>query len=224
MATSTTLPIEALITTRCRDLGLSRADIVRRAGLKNVEKGIRRLDGLYAGDLNKATVLIRGLPAALGLPTETVDIAIKETHQQLEEAAQIAAAERDAEWRATFKPCAYLLGTETRPTQIFIFAISGGAERWLRIPLDLTQPAVTFAAQAHAVVRTTPVVPLHGATVGFVVNYTPDCAVRFDLNGNPVEVFDRAYTPGQVSIKIGRRKVPAEVLSRMLGPSTGDGW
>jgi hypothetical protein len=211
------LAIETLITTRCRDLGLSRADVVRRAGIKNVEKGLRRLDALYEGDLEKTTVLIRGLPAALGLPTETVDIAIKETKQQLEEAARVAAAEREAAWRASFQPCAYLLGTETRPTQIIVFAMSGGSERWLRIPLDLTQPAVTFAAQAHAVARTTPVVPLHGATIGFVVNYTPDCAVQFDLNGDPVEVFDRAYSPGQVSIQIGRRKVPTEVLSRMMG-------
>jgi hypothetical protein len=100
------------------------------------------------------------------------------------------------------------LGTETRPTQIIIFAISGESERWPRIPLDLTQPAVTFAEQAHALARTTQVVPFHGSTVRYVVIYTPDSAVRFDLNADPVEVFDRAYTPGQVSILIGRRKVP----------------
>src|ERR1700730_17674406 len=124
MMSSNHLAIEMLITERCRDLGLSRADIVRRAGLKNVAKGLRRLDGLYAGDLDKATVLICGLPAALELPTETVDIAIKESKQQLEESAPIAAAEREAAWLASFQPCAYLLGTETRPTQIIFFAIS----------------------------------------------------------------------------------------------------
>jgi hypothetical protein len=214
---SNRLAIETLITELCRDHGLSRADVVRRAGYKNVEKGLRRLDALYEGDLDKTTVLIRGLPAALELPTETVDIAIKETKQQLDEAARTAAAEHEAAWRASFQPCAYLLGTESRPTQIIFFGLSGGSERWLRIPLDLSQPAVTFAAQAHAVVRTTPVAPLHGSTVGFVVNFTPDCAVRFDLNGDPVEVLDRAYTPGQVSILRGGRKVPAEVLSRMMG-------
>ena len=79
MATSTKLPIETLITERCRDLGLSRADVVRRAGLKNVEKGLRRLDGLYAGDLEKATVLIHGLPAALELPANIVATAIRDT-------------------------------------------------------------------------------------------------------------------------------------------------
>jgi hypothetical protein len=222
MATSTKLTIETLITTRCRDLGLGRADIVRRAGLKNVEKGLRRLDGLCAGDLDKATVLICGLPAALELPADIVATAIRDTEKQLEEAARIAAAEREAAWRASFQPCAYLLGTETRPTQIIFFGISGGSERWLRIPLDLTQPAVTFAAQAHAVARTTQVVPFHGSTVGYIVNYTPDCAVRFDLNGDPVEVLDRAYSPGQVSILIGRRKVSPEMLSGMLGTTPGD--
>jgi hypothetical protein len=65
---------------------------------------------------------------------------------------------------------------------------SGGSERWLKIPLDCTRPSITFATRALSVVRKTPVVPFFGPTTGFVVNYSPDRAVRFDLDGNPVEV------------------------------------
>ena len=54
----------------------------------------------------------------------------------------------------------------------------------------MSQPAVTFAAQAHAIARATQVVSFHGATVGYIVNFTPDFAVRFDLNGDPVEMDD----------------------------------
>ncbi len=39
-----------------------------------------------------------------------------------------------------------------------------------------------------------------GPTTGFIVNYTPDFAVRFDLNGNPVETLDHAYRPGEVAL------------------------
>ncbi len=44
----------------------------------------------------------------------------------------------------------------------------------------MSQPPVTFAAQALAVVRHTPTVTYFGTTKGFIVNYTPDHAVQFD--------------------------------------------
>ncbi len=89
--------------------------------------------------------------------------------------------------------------------------------RWLKIPLDLSQPPVTYAVQAHEFVRKTPFVPYHGRTTGFIVNYTPDSAVRFDLDANPVEHFDRAYIPGQVEVFIGKQKLPARGLLGIEG-------
>jgi hypothetical protein len=50
---------------RSRVLDLSRPDLMRRAGYKNIAKGLRRLDELLAGDLDKTRGLIRALPAAL---------------------------------------------------------------------------------------------------------------------------------------------------------------
>jgi hypothetical protein len=94
---------------------------------------------------------------------------------------------------------------------------TGGPERWLRIPLDCSKPPITFAMQAMAVVRKTPAVTFFGPTTGFVVNYTPDCAVRFDLDGNPVEVFPRAYSPGEVFVQFGSRMISSEGLRRILG-------
>ena len=82
----------------------------------------------------------------------------------------------------------------------------------MKISLDLSQPPVTYALQAHEFVKKTPFVPYHGRTTGFIVNYTPDRAVRFDLDGNPVEHFDRAYIPGQVEVFIGKQKLPARGL------------
>jgi hypothetical protein len=90
--------------------------------------------------------------------------------------------------------------------------MTGGPERWLKIPLDLSQPPVSYAVQGHEFVKKTPFVPYHGRTTGFIVNYTPDSAVRFDLDGDPVEHFHRAYRPGQVEVFIGKQKLPARGL------------
>ena len=71
---------------------------------------------------------------------------------------------------------------------------------WLKIPLDLSQPPESYAEQALSVVRKTPVVEFFGATTGFIVNYTPDHAVRFDLKGRPVETLTCAHRPGEVTL------------------------
>jgi hypothetical protein len=116
-----------------------------------------------------------------------------------------------------FKPHGYLLGTSDRPSQIFIFGLTGGPERWLKIPLDLSQPHLSYAAQALAVVRRTPVVKFFGATTGFIVNYTPDHAVRFDVEGRPVETLTRAYRPGEVTLYLSGRPFPLKVLGSVMG-------
>jgi hypothetical protein len=216
------LPIEALILNRCKLLALSRSDLVRRAGFKNVAKGLRRLEELFAGELMTTASLVAGLPLALELPTDVVADTMRQTVQQIEEATRLAEEELAAAWRASFQPSAYLLGTEMRPSQITLYGMTGGSERWFKIPLDLTQPAATFAGQALAVARETPVTQFFGATTGFVVNYSPDCAVQFDLNGHPVETFRHACRPGNVTM-IGKKEVPAEVFGRItsLIPTVG---
>src|SRR6266566_4761431 len=52
-------PIKTLIENRSRDLGLSRQDIVQRAGYRNLVKGCRRLDELLTGDVRES-ITFRG--------------------------------------------------------------------------------------------------------------------------------------------------------------------
>jgi hypothetical protein len=211
------LAIQILINDRCQELGLSRSELIRRCGYRNITKGIRRLDELYEGDLQRTTSLLSGLAIALELSPDVVQRALNETHQQLEERASRRASEAEAAWRAAFEPHGILLGTDTRPSQALIFAITGGAERWLQIPLDQSQPPVTCAEQALAVVRKTPFVHFFGRTTGFIVNYTPDHAVRFDCEGRPVEKLTRAYRLGELDITMGRRPISAAAFGKALG-------
>ena len=107
----------------------------------------------------------------------------------------------------TYQTRAYLIGSKSRPEQIVIYGVTGGADRWLRIPLVLTKPPITYAMQALTFVRNMPRVPFWGNTTGYVINYRSDFAVRFDLSGNPIEVLRDAYVPGQVQIEIGGRRM-----------------
>ncbi len=111
-----------------------------------------------------------------------------------------------------FKPTAYLLGSRSIPSSITQYAFTGGARRWLAIPLDLSQPPVTYAAQALAYAQLQREIRFFGSTVGFWLSYTAGRAVRFDLQGNPVETRDSAYEPGDASVFMGKRDV-TKILS-----------
>jgi hypothetical protein len=204
-------PIHNLIETRRASLGIGRGELVRRCGFRNISKGLRRIENVCNGDLASpgAKGVIVALPAALELEASEVEKAVRETANIIARARAEEEAKREVAWRASFKPSAYLVGTQSRPSSITIYGLGGGAERWLRIPLDLSQPPVTFAPQALIVVRRTPEVPFYGATKGFVVNYTPDSAIQFDTDGRPIASFEKAYRPGEVEIFIGKQKLPA---------------
>jgi len=208
------LSIHNLIENRTKRLGLRRSELARRCGFKNVSKGIRRIDGVCFGDLDSpgAKMVLANLAGALEVDKDTIENAIRATREIIAQAERHAAAEREAAWRAAFKPHAYLVGSRDRPWSITFYGMTGGAERWLKIPLDLSQPPVTFAAQALEFAKRTPEVNYFGPTTGFIVNYTPDSAVRFDLQGNPVEHLERAYIPGKVEVFIGKQKLPERGL------------
>jgi hypothetical protein len=125
------LPIHDLIETQLKRLGIRRSELARRCGFKNVSKGIRRIDGVRHGDLASqgAKMVIAAIPIALEVEEAMVDAAIRETAEIVFKAKEKALAEREAAWRASFKPCAYLVGTESRPSSITKYGFSGGANR-----------------------------------------------------------------------------------------------
>jgi hypothetical protein len=67
------LPLSILIGERSQELNLSRSELVARCGYKNISKGLRRLDRVHAGDLDKAVALLKGLHKALNLPPEIIE-------------------------------------------------------------------------------------------------------------------------------------------------------
>jgi hypothetical protein len=201
------LAIGKLVRHRCRELGLGRADLIRRTSYKNLAKGLRRLDELFAGDLERTKDLIRALPGALDMPGHVVETAVTETEQQLEEDALRLAQKKEAAWRATFVPHAIILTERALPEPIFVAAFIG-VERLLRIDFDLSVERASYINQAlnglrlklaefkPEVGRMAETLPAFGRPIGLVVNYSPDRAVRFDLEGNGLEILQRAYSIG----------------------------
>ena len=100
------------------------------------------------------------------------------------------------------------------PSPIFVAAMIG-VEKLLRIDLDATQGPVSFVRQMLD--RLPERVPAFGKTVGFVINYSPDQAVRFDPNGQPIAILDEAVRPGTAVLRLRGRPIPAEALGLIFG-------
>jgi hypothetical protein len=230
MSVEKPLAIASLIAERSRELDLSRADLVRRTNYKNIAKGLRRLDNALSGELDKSRDLISALPAALDVPTELVERAIEDTRRQVANAKEAALQAREAAWRAAFRPHAIILTERTVPQPIFVAAVIG-VERLLRIDFDVALPPVSFAGQALAGIRRklsgfkselgriSDTLPAFGRPVGVIVNYTPDRAIRFGLDGNALEILPRAHRPADAYIALRRRPIPPETLQAIInGP------
>jgi transcriptional regulator with XRE-family HTH domain len=208
------LAIAALIRSRMTELGLSRGEFAKRLGYKNIAKGIRRIDALCEGDIEGTKQLLDVLPQALETSAETVKRALDQTVHEIDLAEKHEAEARDKIWRENFCPHAIILTERTVPSPIFVAAIVG-VEKLLRIDLDATQGPVSFVRQALD--RLPEGVSAFGKPIGFVINYSPDQAVRFDRNGQPIAILDKAVRPGTAVLRLGGRPIPAEALGLVFG-------
>ena len=209
------LAIATLIRSRMTELGLSRGEFAKRLGYKNIAKGIRRIDAMFEGDIKGTKQFMDVLPQALETSAEIVTLALDQTVREIELAEQQKAEARDKIWRENFRPHAIILTEQTVPSPIFVAAIIG-VEKLLRIDLDATQGPVSFVRQVLD--RLPEGVPAFGKPIGFVINYSSDKAVRFDPNGQPIEMLDKAVRPGTaVLLRLGGRPIPAEALGPVFG-------
>src|ERR1700716_2471922 len=78
------LAIATLIRSRMTELGLTRGELSKRLGYKNIAKGIRRIDALCEGDLEGTKQLLDVLPQALETSPETVKLTLEQTVRELE--------------------------------------------------------------------------------------------------------------------------------------------
>jgi hypothetical protein len=85
------------------------------------------------------------------------------------------------------------------PSPVFVAAFCG-VDKLLLIPLHANRPRSTYARQALQ--KLPDFVPAFGPPIGFVVNYSPDRAIRFDLEGRARELLPRAMRPGRAFMTV----------------------
>jgi hypothetical protein len=163
-------------------------------GYRNVSKGMRRLEAIEHGDLRDAAFFHAPLSEALEVERHVVEDAFQATRDKV-------AAEDDAEYRATFFPHLVWVTHHRIPQPIFAAALFGGVARMHAFFKSDSDPE-TFVAQAKGLLPDPPGVPGFGAIKGFVISYSPDEAVRYDLDGNELERLPKAKRMGRVVLRV----------------------
>lgn len=185
--------------------------LVKHLGFKNINKKNRDLKQLLtAADLKSDAsqeILIR-IPTALNIELEAFQRAVQECQdkQQQRLTSEMVAKKREAQ--KNFTPYAILKGTYSRPTQITIYAMSGGANRWLNFKLDPKKSAKTYVPTVLAHLKDNPNITFWGPATGFVIHYEYGVASHYDLKGELIKVEQEAYLPGIASVQLGQRSYP----------------
>ncbi len=184
------LSLVQLIRQRMQDLDITRGELARRMGYSNIRKGCRRIAMICAGDLSLAETLRDALSRGLGVDLVNIDRSIDTSGTELMNV-------QDADFRQSFKPHAVVvtvLGeTEYFPCMVSPTLKCSMREARMRI-INFTEgsPPETYAVQAcEALTEDLPLF-MGSSTRGYVVNYSPDCALCFDKEGKPIESLSEA--------------------------------
>lgn len=227
-------PLAGLIQARMQELGLIDEALGHRLGYANPAKAAGRVHALCNGlPLSaKSRFALWRLPAAIEVSVGIVVRAVADTERLFAQWEQAEEEKRrrnqeseDREWRASFRPHAVIQTEHTRPSQITICGLMGGAGPRLIIPLDTSQSPLTFVEQAldalprHTMRRSDGGrhAMFFGKALGLIINFSPEAALRCDLNGNPLEVLAKAYRVGEVSLSLGGAPLTPAVVSEALG-------
>lgn len=176
-----------LVEMRLAELGLSRKDFTRKLGLKHYAKAQHLFQNLQENDMRDMLHMRRDFAKILEVPQEVVDDAIQVSRD-------LRFERQDAEWRAEFQPHAVLTTEREIPRPIFAAALTG-TDKKLSMLLPASIPAVRWPRWVLGHLPRG--LPGFGLVTGFVINHTPDHAVRFDLDGNPMETLEKAYRRGR---------------------------
>ncbi len=189
------LPIVGFLESNMAAKGLLPKTLVAAAGYTNITKGLRRYEEMLQGNLSHCETIADGLPGIFGCSPE-------EVARILDDTRYVVRGRRDRDFRLAFTPHVIWACTSTRPSSITFAGMFNVAARLRFDPENLDIPA-EFSTQA---VQARPEgVPLFGRTHGFYVNYSPDVAVLFDKDGEPVQVLDACVRPGYSTASVGGR-------------------
>ena len=224
-------PLGELITRAMITKGLNREQVVKLAGYHHLPTGLQMLDDLISGKARayKHTPMVN-LPEVLGVSREEFDAALVRLHQRLVEAAEDWEARRGYYNERTFRPHLWVRTSLSRPTTIFVVALTGEARfKHIALPEGLVAPVGFFDAEAiGAIIRNhyrekEGKISLFGDIISYILRWKygapgiellPDGSV---LTDNP-----QPLPKGKYSLTVGNKVIPRGPLDKMMLSKTAE--
>lgn len=180
------MTLQVLIEKECTRMGVTDLEFTRLIGIKKFHKVKPFIKQVKGNQMGKMIHMRHQMANVLDVPIEKLDRAIQASKDAYY-------GKIDADWRAAFQPHAVLVTANKIPRPIFVAVMTGSAQKLYIIPPD----SLSKLSWPVWLARNVPEeLPAFGKIEGFVINYTPDHAVRFDLVGNPVETLNSTYRRG----------------------------
>jgi hypothetical protein len=188
-------PVGRLIFDRARTLGLSRSDLVRRLGYRDVGKGHRVLSEILATG-TVPPLAARKFANALEIDQEIVDAVILATTQKQHDTSRAKVLAQEEVYRADFQPHLQVQTERRVPSPIFVAAIMGVARlRIVRLPDEVLfvsqdgRDQIVKAAILEHYRRQGGQIAGFAAITGYVLVLIPgyngtDFGVLYDLDGS----------------------------------------
>ena len=192
------------------EAGLRKEDLIRKMGYMNISEGLHRYDAFLNGKIYQPD-LLKEFPNVLPISAERVMelyiIGKNELSAKIENFSHM----KEQKSSGKFIPHGIIDTELSIPNPIFIAAIIG-VEKLKRVDIDLSKPVSTYPSQVIAEISKRITyngkIICFGKPTGFTINYSPNRAIQYDLEGNPIKEYNHAIRLGQASISVGGQKIP----------------
>lgn len=185
-------PISKLITDSLKANHIRLPALVKKLGYTNINRGIRRLNGLLdKGNVNES--ILNKIIIELGIDPEEARIAVEETRLMKKQERMEIRQSKEQREREHFRPHIYALSAAQRPFSICAYAMFGGdARRTILLPEDITRKPLQ--EQMHIIrvlvneyrLNNNDLVPFLGPLSGFLYRYAFRQSLQLTIEGQPL--------------------------------------
>jgi hypothetical protein len=207
-------PISRLLVNRARALGLTRGDLARRLGYRDLSDAHRAL----ANALKTATLpahMRKHIAGALELDEAVIDSVVESTSRQRQDEWRASLLAEEKEHMARFQPHLRTETARTVPQPIFVAALIGTARlRLVEVPSEIWDASaderhrlLKQVIRDHYRAHKAHVVPF-GAILSYTLvtmpGYLVDFGYPFDVAGNPTGPMREVKRLGEASLGVKR--------------------
>jgi|GEM_PF-3007891 len=222
-------PLEALINDALAKKGLSKAELVKKAGCFNEANGLRMLEELLSGRnlVGFRHTPIRRIPEVLDIPQEIFDATVAKFAEILRIAEEDSDAARGVYNERTFKPHLWIKSSRTTPQPIFVAAVMGKMAEAAFKHVPLPEGVVSRDGKVNweavgQVIREHYKMKKGSACIwGDIVSYYlvlsyHGPSIEFSPDGQVIDTDLLPISQGEATLTIGNREIPREVLDDLV--------